>query len=92
VHLVGGLLGSLLLGCFAEDAINPAVVNEGLFLGGGGDLLLDQIVASAVTLAYSFVASFIIAKAIDMTIGLRVSDEVESEGLDINLHAEAAYA
>jgi ammonium transporter, Amt family len=92
VHLVGGLLGSLLLGCFAEDAINPAVVNEGLFLGGGGDLLLDQIVASAVTLAYSFVASFIIAKAIDMTIGLRVSEDVESEGLDINLHAEAAYA
>ena len=92
VHLVGGLLGSLLLGCFAEDAINPAVVNEGLFLGGGADLLLDQVVASVVTLAYSFVASFIIAKAIDMTIGLRVSEDVESEGLDINLHAEAAYA
>ena len=92
VHLVGGLVGSLLLGCFAEDAINPLVTNEGLFLGGGGDLLLDQVVASAVTLAYSFVASFIIAKAIDMTMGLRVSDDVESEGLDINLHAEAAYA
>jgi Amt family ammonium transporter len=92
VHLVGGLVGSLLLGCFAEDAINSAVTHEGLFLGGGGDLLLDQFVASVVTLAYSFVASFIIAKAIDMTIGLRVSDDVESEGLDINLHAEAAYA
>jgi ammonium transporter, Amt family len=92
VHLVGGLLGSLLLGCFADDAINSAVLNDGLFLGGGGDLLADQVVASAVTLAYSFVASFIIAKAIDMTMGLRVSDDVESEGLDINLHAEAAYA
>ena len=92
VHLVGGLVGSLLLGCFAEDAINSAVTHEGLFLGGGGDLLLDQFVASVVTLAYSFVASFIIAKAIDMTIGLRVSGDVESEGLDINLHAEAAYA
>jgi Amt family ammonium transporter len=54
--------------------------------------LVDQIVASVVTLAYSFVASFIIAKAIDMTMGLRVSEDVESEGLDINLHAEAAYA
>jgi Amt family ammonium transporter len=92
VHLVGGVLGSLLLGLFADDAINSAVVNEGLFLGGGGDLLVDQIVASVVTLAYSFVASFIIAKAIDMTMGLRVSEDVESEGLDINLHAEAAYA
>jgi Amt family ammonium transporter len=94
VHLVGGLVGSLLLGCFAEDAINPAVTNvpDGLFLGGGGGLLADQAVASLVTLAYSFVASFIIAKVIDMTIGLRVSPDVESEGLDINLHAEAAYA
>ncbi|MEO5840551.1 MAG: ammonium transporter [Acidimicrobiales bacterium] len=92
VHLAGGLIGSLLLGCFADDAINPAVINDGLFLGGGGDLLVDQIVASAVTLAYSFVASFIIAKAIDMTMGLKVSRDVETEGLDINLHAEAAYA
>ena len=92
VHLVGGLIGSLLLGCFADDAINSAVVNEGLFLGGGGDLLLDQIVASAVTLAYSFVASLIIGVVIDKTIGLRVKPDVESEGLDINLHAEAAYA
>ncbi|HUP76132.1 MAG TPA: ammonium transporter [Acidimicrobiales bacterium] len=92
VHLVGGLVGSILLGFFADNAINSAVVNEGLFLGGGGDLLLDQIVASVVTLAYSFVASFIIAKAIDMTMGLRVSEDVETEGLDINLHAEAAYA
>jgi Amt family ammonium transporter len=92
VHLVGGLLGSILLGLFADDAINSAVVNDGLFLGGGGDLLLDQIVASVVTLAYSFVASFIIAKVIDMTMGLRVSEDVESEGLDINLHAEAAYS
>jgi Amt family ammonium transporter len=92
VHLVGGLVGSILLGCFADDAINSAVVNEGLFLGGGGDLLLDQIVASAITLAYSFVASFIIGKVIEATMGLRVKPDVESEGLDINLHAEAAYA
>jgi Amt family ammonium transporter len=92
VHLVGGLVGSILLGCFADDAINSAVVNEGLFLGGGGDLLVDQIVASVVTLAYSFVASFIIGKVIDATIGLRVKPDVEGEGLDINLHAESAYA
>ena len=92
VHLVGGLVGSLLLGFFADDAINSVVTNEGVFLGGGGDLLVDQIVASAVTLAYSFVASLIIGLAIDKTMGLRVKPDVESEGLDINLHAEAAYA
>jgi Amt family ammonium transporter len=92
VHLVGGLVGSLLLGFFADAAINPAVVNEGVFLGGGASLLWDQVVASVVTLAYSFVVSLIIAKAIDVTIGLRISDDAEDEGLDLSQHAEVAYA
>ncbi|HEY6416313.1 MAG TPA: ammonium transporter [Acidimicrobiales bacterium] len=92
VHLVGGLVGSILLGFFADAAINPAVTNEGLFLGGGGDLLADQILASVVTLAYSFVASLIIGKVIDVVIGLRVSDEDEEVGLDLSQHAEVAYA
>jgi Amt family ammonium transporter len=92
VHLVGGLIGSILLGLFADSTINGVVTNEGLFLGGGGDLLVDQIVASVVTLAYSFVASIIIGKVIDLTIGLRVSDEDEDLGLDLSQHAEVAYA
>jgi Amt family ammonium transporter len=92
VHLVGGLVGSILLGFFADSAINSVVTNEGVFLGGGADLLLDQIVASVVTLVFSFVASFIIGKAIDATIGLRVDDGEEQEGLDLSQHAEEAYA
>jgi Amt family ammonium transporter len=92
VHLVGGLLGSILLGLFADDAINGLVTHEGLFLGGGADLLLDQIVASVVTLAFSFGASLIIGKAIDMTIGLRVDEAAEDEGLDLSQHAETAYS
>jgi Amt family ammonium transporter len=92
VHLVGGLVGSLLLGFFADASINPVVVNEGVFLGGGADLLWDQVVASVVTLAYSFGVSLIIAKAIDLAIGLRVSDENEDLGLDLSQHAEVAYA
>src|SRR5262245_28135833 len=92
VHLVGGLAGSLLLGFFADAAINPAVTNEGVFLGGGGSLLWDQIVASAVTLAYSFVVSLAIGLAIDATIGLRVDDAAEDQGLDLSQHAEVAYA
>jgi Amt family ammonium transporter len=92
VHLVGGLVGSLLLGFFADSSINPVVVDEGIFLGGGGALLWDQVVASVVTLAYSFVVSLIIAKAIDVAIGLRVSDDAEDEGLDLSQHAEVAYA
>jgi ammonium transporter, Amt family len=91
VHLVGGLVGTILLGFFADSAVNAAVVNEGVFLGGGGDLLWDQIVASVVTIAYSFVVSFIIAKAIDMTMGLRVDAASEAAGLDQSLHAETGY-
>jgi Amt family ammonium transporter len=92
VHLVGGLAGSLLLGFFADAAINPAVTNEGVFLGGGGSLLWDQIVASVVTLAYSFGVSLAIGLAIDATMGLRVDDAAEDEGLDLSQHAEVAYA
>jgi ammonium transporter, Amt family len=92
VHLVGGLTGSLLLGFFADAAINPVVTNEGVFLGGGASLLWDQIVASVVTLAYSFVVSLAIGLAIDATMGLRVDDTAEDEGLDLSQHAEVAYA
>ena len=93
VHLVGGLVGSIVLGLFADPAINAVVANPGLFIDGGGtDLLVDQIVASLVTFAYSFVASFIIAKVIEMTIGLRATDEQQDVGLDLSLHAETAYS
>jgi ammonium transporter, Amt family len=92
VHLVGGLVGSLLLGFFADSAINPAVTNEGVFLGGGLTLLGDQALASVVTLAYSFVLSLAIGKVIAMTMGLRISEEDENTGLDLSQHAEVAYA
>ena len=92
VHLVGGLVGSLLLGFFADAAVNPVVTNEGVFLGGGGSLLWDQIVASVVTIAYSFVVSLGIGLAIDATMGLRVDDAAEDDGLDLSQHAEVAYA
>jgi Amt family ammonium transporter len=89
VHLVGGLVGSILLGVFADTAVNELGFDGLLF--GGGELIVDQIVASAVTLAYSFVVSFIIAKVIDATIGLRVPAEDEVTGLDLTQHAETAY-
>jgi ammonium transporter, Amt family len=92
VHLVGGLVGSILLAFFADASINAAVVDEGLFLGGGTALLQAQVIAAVVTLAFSFVVSLIIGKVIDLTIGLRVSDEDEDLGLDLSQHAEVAYA
>src|SRR4051794_29815989 len=91
VHLVGGILGSLLLGFFADKAINQAGA-DGVFFGGGARLLGEQALAVAVPLVFSFVLSFAIAKVIDMTIGLRVSEDDEVRGLDETQHAETAYA
>ena len=91
VHLVGGLFGTLALGLFADSSINGLVTNEGLFLGGGADLLIDQAIAAAATIGFAFVATMIIAKVIDLTIGLRVSEADELTGLDLSQHAEAGY-
>jgi Amt family ammonium transporter len=91
VHLVGGLVGALLLGLFADAAVNPAGF-DGLLFGGGAELLKDQFVASFVTLAFSFAVSFALAKAIDATMGLRVSEDDEDLGLDLTQHAETAYS
>jgi ammonium transporter, Amt family len=91
IHLVGGLVGALLLGFFADTAINPGGA-DGLFLGGGGELLGKQVIASVAVLAFSFVATLVIAKVIDAAIGLRVSDADEDQGLDLSQHAESAYS
>jgi ammonium transporter, Amt family len=91
VHLVGGITGSLLLGFFADKTINPLGA-DGVFNGGGAELLGNQLVAVMATIVFSFVVSFTIAKVIDMTMGLRVDEAAENEGLDITQHAETAYA
>jgi ammonium transporter, Amt family len=90
VHLVGGLVGSVLLGLFADTKVNPLGF-DGWFFGGGSDLFVDQVVASVVTLAYSFVVSFAIAKGLDLAIGIRVTEDDEQTGLDLSQHAETAY-
>jgi Amt family ammonium transporter len=86
VHLVGGITGSLLLGLFAAEDFG------GLFFGGGASLLGYQLVAVGATLVFSLVVSLVIAKVVDMTVGLRVDEAGELEGLDLNQHAEAAYS
>jgi Amt family ammonium transporter len=91
VHLVGGITGSLLLGLFADLTINAAG-HDGLFAGGGAELLGDQAVAVGATLVFSFVVTLVIAKVIDLTMGLRVDENAENEGLDLSQHAETAYS
>jgi Amt family ammonium transporter len=91
VHLVGGIVGSLLLGFFADTAVN-SLGFDGVFFGGGTDLLMDQLVAVGATLVFSGVISLVLALVIKAVIGLRTDDDEEDEGLDISQHAEQAYS
>ena len=90
VHLIGGISGALLLGLFADMKVNSLGFN-GVFFGGGSTLLVNQIIAIAATFAFSFIVTWVAAKILDATIGLRVSQEDELVGLDQSQHAEAAY-
>jgi ammonium transporter, Amt family len=91
VHLVGGLVGALLLGFFADASATGEGV-DGWFFGGGPGLLGDQVVAAGATFAFSFVVAFAIAKVLDAIVGIRVSEEDEDTGLDLTQHAETAYS
>jgi ammonium transporter, Amt family len=91
VHLVGGLVGSLLIGFFARPAFFGGGFEAGLFHGGGTGLLTEQLIANIVTMAFSFVVTFGIVKVLAMTIGVRVADDVEATGLDVTEHGETAY-
>ena len=91
VHMVGGIIGGVLLGFFADANVNEGIAKEGVFFGGGADLLLEQLLSIVVVLVFSFVVTFVIAKVIDALIGLRATDEQEQTGLDQSEHAEAAY-
>ena len=89
VHLVGGIVGTLLIGFLATDKA-PAGVN-GLLYGGGVDQLWRQAVAAGAVLVFSFVLAYVIGTVIDKTIGFRVDEEAEITGVDLKTHAETAY-
>tara|TARA_B110000196_G_C21116720_1_gene650937 strand:+ start:468 stop:1760 length:1293 start_codon:yes stop_codon:yes gene_type:complete len=84
VHGIGGIVGALLTGVFAVEAIGGT---PGVFEGNINQLWI-QFVGILATIIYSAVATFIILKIIQVIMGLRVDDETEVEGLDINLHGE----
>ena len=89
VHGIGGILGTLATGLLAQKILNPGGADGLLF--GSGKMLLSQIIAVSVTAIYSFVITVVILKVIDWTIGLRVDEEAEVEGLDISQHGESGY-
>jgi len=87
VHGIGGIVGAILTGVFASEAIGgtPGVIE------GNVAQLLPQIYGVAATVVYCGVVTFIILKVIDVVIGLRVDERVEAVGLDISLHGERGY-
>jgi Amt family ammonium transporter len=87
IHGIGGTIGAILTGVFADPAINGA---KGLLYGNPGQLL-TQLIAVAVTLVYSGVMTFIIFMIIKAIVGLRVGAEEETIGLDESEHGERAY-
>jgi Amt family ammonium transporter len=102
VHLVGGLVGTILIGLFANvtrDAEGVATsftwapdgALNGLFYGGGATQLLTQTLVAFIALAISAVLTTIIGLALKYTMGWRIPDEDEVEGIDVTTHGEAAY-
>jgi Amt family ammonium transporter len=89
VHMVGGIVGSLLIGFFATGGVGQTA--KGVFYGGGFDQLWKQFLGVGVVLAYSLVASAILAKLIDLVIGFTVSEDTEVAGIDQAEHAETGY-
>ncbi|MDH4317219.1 MAG: ammonium transporter [Desulfobulbaceae bacterium] len=89
IHGVGGVVGTLLLGIFASTAINPGGV-DGLLAGNAKQFLL-QAFGVVVVFVYAFGVSWVLFKAINAFMGLRVSEESEVQGLDYSEHSETAY-
>jgi Amt family ammonium transporter len=88
VHAVGGIVGAILTGVFADASLGGVGLTEGVSMAGQ---VWVQLLGAAFTVLYSGLLSFILLKIVDVTIGLRVSDEQETEGLDIALHDERGY-
>ena len=93
VHLVGGIVGCLFIGFFGTARVAGAggASADGLFYGGGFELLGKQALGAGAVLVYSFLITLIIGLAIDKTIGFRLDREDEESGIDLVEHAETGY-
>ena len=90
VHGVGGFVGMIGIGLLATKIANSTGA-DGLFINGSVSQLTKQLEAALFTAAFSFIATWFIAAAIQKTIGFRVDRNTELDGLDTNIHAESAY-
>jgi Amt family ammonium transporter len=90
IHGVGGVFGILATGVFASKAVNAAGA-DGLLYGNAAQLGIQAVMVVAVA-AFSVVGTWVILKVVDASVGLRVSPEDESTGLDLSQHDERAYS
>lgn len=90
VHLVGGIVGCLLIGFLATTEVNE-LGKDGLFYGGGWGVLWTQAIGAFAVMAYSFIVTLILAFIIKAVIGLRIDRDDELSGIDVAAHAESAY-
>jgi Amt family ammonium transporter len=90
VHGVGGMLGAVLTGVFAKASISGVAGQAGAIDGNPAQILI-QLEGIAVTIGWCAVATYAILFLVDRTIGLRVTEEIEREGLDVNLHGEGIH-
>ena len=90
VHLVGGIWGSLAIGLFGTHVVN-SIGLDGLFYGGGTNLLGKQSLGVGMVALYSFLVTLVLGFIIEKTIGFRLSKDAEVEGIDLTEHAETAY-
>jgi len=88
VHGIGGIVGAILTGVFATAAVTGATDPVGLIDGNGGQVM-TQIYGVVATVVYCAVVTFIVLKIVNAVVGLRVTEDVERDGLDIGLHGEA---
>ena len=91
VHMVGGLVGSVLIGFFADPDFFGGDFHAGLLFGGGATLLFEQILANVAAIAWSFPVTLVLMLVLRATIGVRVDEETEIGGIDLADHAETAY-
>lgn len=91
VHLANGVFGTLAVGLFAQDVFMPGTTGNGLFFGGGVTLLINQLIGVVAVGAFTFGISVIVWTVLKKTMGIRVSEAEEVEGLDIGEHGMEAY-
>ena len=96
IHGIGGTLGAILTGVFATKEVNAlkdsagVVMNTGWIDGNSGQVV-NQLIGVAISWGIAIVGSFVILKIVDVVVGLRVTSEQETMGLDLSMHGEEGY-